>query len=281
MNANARDRNVRKYIPEAEMMPHVQMKQPPITVITVVFNAGDTVRTCVDSVLAQNISDLEYIVIDGGSTDGTLQILRDYGPRITRLISEPDQGLYDAMNKGLKLATGRFIHFLNADDRYVSPNVLSSLLPKLDAGAMCYGQMHYIEQDGSTRLLGQPFDWKRELRASRIPQPVMFAAPGLYAEVGGFDTSLKVAADYDMVLRLAKRFPVKYIAEPVTVMNSGGLSYRRPDLTFSESMKVSQRHGMGWMAARLTYALRISKWRLKQALPGSVSRMIGRVSSSR
>jgi glycosyltransferase involved in cell wall biosynthesis len=118
-------------------MNRLKTGRPPITVITVVFNAKDTVRTCIDSVLAQGVDNLEYIVVDGGSTDGTLEILRGYEARLTRLISEPDEGIYDAMNKGLKLATGQFVHFLNADDKYVSPTVLSYILPKLDAGAMC------------------------------------------------------------------------------------------------------------------------------------------------
>jgi glycosyltransferase involved in cell wall biosynthesis len=241
--------------------------RPPITVITVVFNAKDVVKGCVDSVLAQSIEGIEYIVIDGGSTDGTLDVLREYGDRITHLVSEPDRGLYDAMNKGLKLATGRFIHFLNADDRYVSGSVLSSILPDLDACALCYGQMQYVE-NGQVRLLGEPFNWSRELRASHVPQPVMFVAPEIYAQVGFFDISLKIAADYDMVLRIAKRYPVKFIPLPVTAMHAGGVSYRRPDLTFYESMIVSRRNGLGLLPAVGSYLSRILKWKVKYAVLG-------------
>jgi glycosyltransferase involved in cell wall biosynthesis len=90
---------------------------PSISVITVVRNGASVIADCIDSVLAQQIDGLEYIVIDGASTDGTLEIIRRYGDAISVCISEPDRGLYDAMNKGLRLARGRYIHFLNADDR--------------------------------------------------------------------------------------------------------------------------------------------------------------------
>jgi glycosyltransferase involved in cell wall biosynthesis len=248
-------------------------ERPAITVITVVFNAKDLVKECVDSVLAQSVEGIEYIVIDGGSTDGTLDILRGYGDRISRLVSEPDRGLYDAMNKGLKLARGRFIHFLNADDRYVSGDVLSSILPELDAGALCYGQMRYVE-NGQVRLLGEPFKWRRELRASHIPQPVTFVAPEIYSQVGFFDASLKIAADYDMVLRIAKRFPVKFIPLPVTEMHAGGVSYRRPDLTFAESMIVSRRNGLGLIPALSSYVSRTLKWKLKYGLMSSLQKRL-------
>lgn len=240
--------------------------------ITVVFNAKEVVKGCVDSVLAQSIDGLEYIVIDGGSTDGTLDILREYGDRITHLVSEPDRGLYDAMNKGLKLATGRFVHFLNADDRYVCGSVLSSILPELDVSALCYGQMQYVE-NGQVRLLGEPFDLRKELRASHVPQPVMFVAPEIYSQVGVFDASLRIAADYDMVLRIAKRYPVKFIPVPVTAMHAGGVSYRRPDLTFAESMIVSRRNGLGTLPAVSSYLIRILKWKIKYALVGLRQRL--------
>lgn len=239
--------------------------RPPISVITVVLNAKNLVKECVDSVLAQTVDGLEYIVVDGGSTDGTLDILRSYGGRIARLVSEPDRGLYDAMNKGLKIATGEFVHFLNVDDRYVSARTLADVLPELDRGALCYGQMQYV--DGTNvKLLGEPFDWDRELRSSHIPQPAMFVAPELYLQVGEFDSALRIAADYDMVLRLAKRFPVKFIPMPVTIMHSGGVSYRRPDLTFSESMIVSRRNGLGLLPAMASYVQRVLKWKLKFGL---------------
>jgi len=240
---------------------------PPITVITVVRNAVRTIEECLQSVLQQQIDNLEYIVIDGASTDGTLQIIEKYRASIARIVSEPDSGLYDAMNKGLRSATGRFIHFLNADDRYVSSDVLRLLMPDLEAGVVCYGQMVYVEDFNRRRLLGVPFSLKAELRESRIPQPALFVPRELYREVGEFDLSLKIAADYDMILRLTSRFPVKYIPKPLTVMHAGGVSYQRTDIAFRESMIVSRRYGRSFIGSWLTYLRRIIKWRIARALP--------------
>lgn len=240
---------------------------PPITVITVVRNAVKTIEECIQSVLQQQIDNLEYIVIDGASMDGTLEIIEKHRKFITRIVSEPDGGLYDAMNKGLRSATGVFIHFLNADDRYVSSDVLRSLMPDLQTGVVCYGQMVYVEGFNRHRLLGAPFSLEAELRESRIPQPALFVPRKLYREVGEFDLSLKVAADYDMILRLTSRFPVKYIPKPLIVMRAGGVSYQRTDLAFWESMIVSRRYGRSFVGSWLTYLRRIIKWRIARALP--------------
>lgn len=249
---------------------------PPITVITVVRNAAQVIEGCIQSVLDQRIEQLEYIVVDGASSDGTLEIIGKYGDSITKVISEPDTGLYDAMNKGLRCATGRFIHFLNADDRYVSPDSLRSFLPELDVGSICYGQMMYIEGVGRARLLGFPFSWDAELRESRIPQPALFVPRKLFQQVGEFDLGLRIAADYDMVLRLARCFPVKYIPKPVTVMHAGGMSYQRTDIAFLEAMIVSRRYGRSRVGSWLTYVRRMLKWKIARSLPQRVVIMLQR-----
>lgn len=242
---------------------------PVLTVITVVRNGETVMDGCIRSVLEQGISDLEYIVIDGASTDGTLGIVRGYGSAISSVISEPDKGIYDAMNKGLRLAKGRFIHFLNADDRYFEPQTLSRLLPELSADAIAYGQLVYQEEDGTRRLLGAPFSWDRELRESHVPQPTLFVPRHFYQEVGEFDTSYRIAADYEMVLRLARRFPIRYVEQPVTVMHAGGISHRRMGLAFLEASRVSRSHGRSAIASRLTYFRRMLKWQMARMLPAS------------
>jgi glycosyltransferase involved in cell wall biosynthesis len=240
---------------------------PRISVITVVRNGVSIIAGCIESVLAQQIEGMEYIIIDGASIDGTLDIIRRYGDAISVCASEPDQGLYDAMNKGLAHAHGEFVHFLNADDRYVAPDTLRTLLPQLDAGTVCHAQMVYVEASGRRRLLGEPFIRRRELKASRMPQPVMFVPRQMYAAVGSFDTGYRIAADYDMVLRLTQRFPTHFIKQPVTVMHAGGLSYRQPELAFRESMHVARRHGRGWLASWWDFFLKHTKWRAARWLP--------------
>lgn len=249
-------------------------KEPIITVITVVRNAESSIEGCINSVLAQGIADLEYIIIDGQSTDGTLAIIRKYQRSVETLISEPDNGLYDAMNKGLKHANGRYIHFLNADDCYFNNEVLCSIIPELDESSVAYGQMLYIESDGSKRLQGSDFSWDAELRGSRVPQMALFVPRHCYAIVGDFDTSLKIAADYDMTLRLAKCFPVKYLPQPISIMHAGGVSYQRPDLAFKESMSVSRRHGRGFFGSWWDYLLKRLKWSVAHNLPPSFVRLL-------
>jgi glycosyltransferase involved in cell wall biosynthesis len=242
-------------------------EQPILTVITVVRNAVDVIDGCIRSVLQQDIPSLEYIIIDGASTDGTLDVVRGYGTAISRLLTEPDEGLYDAMNKGLCLAQGRFVHFLNADDRYATPDTLRTLLPLLDPRCVCHAQMIYRLSDGSQRLLGEPFCRRRELQASRLPQPVLFVARALYEQIGAFDTRYRIAADYDMVLRLTQVFPTRFIAQPVTIMHAGGISFQRPDLAFAESMHIARRHGRNRLSSIWDFSVKHLKWRLSAMLP--------------
>jgi glycosyltransferase involved in cell wall biosynthesis len=242
---------------------------PSISVITVVRNGASVIAECIESVLAQQIKDLEYIIIDGASTDGTLEIVRRYGDAISVCISEPDRGLYDAMNKGLRLARGRYVHFLNADDRYVAPDTLRKLLPQLDENTVGYGAMIYQEEDGRQRRLGSPFSWERELMESHIPQPTLFVPTRLYREVGEFDLQYRIAADYDMVLRLARRFPVRFVDQPVTLMMAGGISYTQMGRTFKEAARVSVSHGRPAAAVYLTYLRHMLIWQVARRVPVS------------
>ena len=250
---------------------------PSISVITVVRNGASVIADCIDSVLAQPIEDLEYIIIDGASTDGTLEIIRRYGDAISVCISEPDRGLYDAMNKGLRLARGRYIHFLNADDRYVAPDTLSRLLPQLDESTVCYGAMIYQEADGRQRRLGSPFSWSRELIESHVPQPTLFVPSQLYREVGEFDLNYRIAADYDMVLRLARRFPMRFVDQPVTLMAAGGISSTQLGRTFKEAARVSISHGRPVSLVYITYLRHILTWQFARMLPASCIHLLRRL----
>jgi glycosyltransferase involved in cell wall biosynthesis len=243
--------------------------QPPISVVTVVRNGESIIDGCIESVVTQNIPGLQYIVIDGASTDRTLDRIRSWGEAISVVVSEPDMGLYDAMNKGLRLARGRYVHFLNADDRYVATDTLRQLLPKLDENSVCYGAMIYQEEDGRQRRLGAPFSWERELVESHIPQPTLFVPTRLYREIGEFDLKYRIAADYDMVLRLVKRFPVRFVDQPVTLMMAGGVSYTQMGRTFKEATRVSVSHGRLVAQAYLTYMRHMITWQIGRRLPVS------------
>ena len=243
------------------------MTRPPLTVITVVRNGEEVIDACLRSVAAQGIDGLEHIVIDGASTDDTLAIVRSHESSISQIVSEPDNGLYDAMNKGLGLANGRFVHFLNADDRYCADDTLKQILPRLCETEINYGQLIYVHEDGREEVQGAPFSMSRERVISTVPQPTLFVANEIYSTVGGFDLTYNIAADYDMVLRLTSRYPARYIDVPTTRMHAGGVSYRHMEETFREARAVSIRHGRSRIGAATTYWQRRAKWQILKAMP--------------
>ncbi len=241
--------------------------RPLLSIITVCRNVEQTIEDTFDSIRGQEFRDFEYIVVDGASSDGTLDIIRANEDLVTKWISEPDSGLYDAMNKGIALSKGRYIHMLNAGDLYFSPRTLGDLMPRLDEDAVNFGQLVYIDENGQERRLGAPFSWERELRQSTVPQPTLVVARKLYDEVGPFDLRYKIASDYDMVLRLARRYRVNYVDVPMTVMPAGGLSYRDMSTTFREAAAVSRSHGRSKLGVQATYLARMARWRVARMLP--------------
>ena len=208
-----------------------------ISVITVCYNAASTLKDAVDSVLGQVPDakapfDLEYIVVDGGSTDGTLDLLATYRERIATLISESDQGLYDAMNKGIKAATGDVVAILNADDVYASTDVLASVAATFrDSGAEAvYGDLHYVDAKDlgkvTRRWRAGAFSHGALRRGWMPPHPALFVRRGCYTRWGLFTLALRSAADYELMLRFIHRhgMTLAYLSETLVLMRAGGLS---------------------------------------------------------
>ena len=201
-----------------------------ISIITPVYN-DPRVSRALDSILSQKYEgDLEIIVIDGGSDQPTLDVLERYRHRINILVSEPDQGVYDAMNKGIRLATGEVIGILNADDRYNDDQVLRDVAavmrdPQIDA---CYGDLVYVNSEdrvvrywksGTYRPIKFYFGWMP-------PHPTFFVRKRVYEQYGLFDLSFPIAADYELMLRfiLKHKIHVKYIPRVLVRMALGGKS---------------------------------------------------------
>ena len=213
-----------------------------ISVITVCYNAASTLKDAVDSVLDQVPAgeapfELEYIVVDGGSTDGTLDLLASYSERIATLISEPDQGLYDAMNKGVQAATGDVVAILNADDVYASTNVLASVADTFrDSGAEAvYGDLHYVAADDLSQVIRR---WKAGAYAPGAfrrgwmpPHPALFVRRACYHRWGLFTLALRSAADYELMLRFIHRhgMTLAYLPETLVLMRAGGISNASPN----------------------------------------------------
>jgi len=208
-----------------------------ISVITVCFNAASTLKDAVESVLVQVPDakapfELEYIVVDGGSTDGTLELLAPYRERIATLISEPDQGLYDAMNKGVQAATGDVVAILNADDVYASTDVLARVAATFrDSGAEAvYGDLHYVSADDLTQLTRH---WSAGAytpgafrRGWMPPHPALFVRRACYQRWGLFTLALRSAADYELMLRFIHRhgMSLAYLPKTLVLMRAGGVS---------------------------------------------------------
>lgn len=204
-----------------------------ISIITPAYNSVATIERTIISVLNQKDVDLEYIIIDGGSTDGTLDVIDKYKDKITRVISESDKGLYDAMNKGIGLATGDIIGILNSDDFFSNESVLASVIAGFensDAGA-CYGDISYFNNDDkkTTRLWrAGEYSEKKLANGWVMPHPALFVKKAVYDSIGLYRTDLKLAADYEFMLRLLKihKIKVKYLPKVLTRMQAGGVSGR-------------------------------------------------------
>lgn len=194
------------------------------------FNSAATIRATIDSVLQQTNSNIEHIIIDGGSTDGTVAIVRSYGSKISQFVSEPDQGLYDAMNKGWMRATGEFVAFLNSDDRYASTTVLRHVEQRLkDTGAdALYGNLDLVNPSGKVvrRWRSGEFHRGKYHLGWMTPHPTTFARRELFQRYGGFRQDLRIAADYELMLRFfyKQRAHVTYLDETLVAMNAGGAS---------------------------------------------------------
>ena len=175
---------------------------PTISVITVVYNAVTTIKRTIQSVLSQSYKNIEYIIIDGGSTDGTLDIIDKYRDKLSYFVSEPDNGIYDAMNKGIKKATGDIIGLLNADDWY-EPGALSNVASEYErTGALIIaGGTLYIDQHGNKSLRRQN-SFSDLWKALPSNHQATFISKVAYDTFGLYDTQYKIAADHELLLRM-------------------------------------------------------------------------------
>lgn len=208
-----------------------------VSVITVTYNSVATLEDTMKSVLRQTYNDIEYIVVDGGSTDGTLDVIRNFEPRFggrMKWVSEKDHGIYDAMNKGIRMATGDIVGTLNSDDYYTSDDVLERMVSfwtddKLDA---VYGDIHFIrdgQPDKCFRYYSSKHFHPRWLRFGFMPaHPSFYCRRSVYEKAGVYKTDYPIGADYEMMVRLFHRHQLKarYIPMDFVTMRTGGTSTR-------------------------------------------------------
>jgi glycosyltransferase involved in cell wall biosynthesis len=204
------------------------------TVITAVRNRADSIAAAMESVHSQRWADIEHIVVDGASSDGTLDVLERYRDRVAHLISEPDRGMYDALNKGLRRATGDVVGFMHSDDEYASDESLAQVAaafrdPKIGA---VYGDLVYVSTANPQRVVrywkAGPYDRARLGGGWMPPHPTFYVRREFYEQVGGFDLRYRIASDYDNMLRMLWVHNVKaaYVPHVLVRMRTGGMSNR-------------------------------------------------------
>jgi glycosyltransferase len=203
-----------------------------ISIITAVHNNCDTIEDTIRSVLAQKYENVEYIIVDGGSTDGTLKIIKKYRNKISRWVSERDNGIYDALNKGLKMSSGDIIGFLHADDMYPHGMVIDWVVSRiLNCGTeSCYGDLIYVHKNNTDRKIrywkSGPYRQGLFKRGWMPPHPTFFVKREVFDKYGDFNTDFKIAADYEHMLRVLERNKISthYIPEILVKMRTGGKS---------------------------------------------------------
>ena len=239
-----------------------------ISIITVCFNSAACISEALRSIDMQEWQDIEHVVVDGGSDDATLAVLATHTRPYRSVVSERDSGIYDAMNKGVRRATGDVVGFLNADDMLADPAAIARIArafvedPLLEA---CYGDLEYISADEPSRTVRYWRSGKFEspmLRQGWMPpHPTFYVRRSLLARVGEFDTELRIAADYDLMLRclIQPELRITYLPEALVRMRLGGASNAtlRAMLRKSrEDLLVMRRHGIGGVGSLLAKNLR-------------------------
>ena len=206
-----------------------------VSVITTSYNSVSTLRDTMESVLRQTYGDIEYIIVDGASTDGTVPLIESYVPRFggrMRYVSEPDGGIYEAMNKGLTMATGDVVGLLNSDDFYTSDDAVATLVAELErTGAdAVYADVHFVNGDDLTkcvRYYSSAVFRRGLMRLGFMPaHPSFYARRKVYEDYGGFDPSFRVAADFENLLRsiFVHHIKTAYVRKDVVTMRTGGMS---------------------------------------------------------
>jgi len=226
-----------------------------ITIITVCYNRKATIAKAIESVLSQNYDNIEYIIVDGNSTDGTIEIIESYKDKITKFISEPDKGMYDAINKGLRMATGDVIGLMHSDDEFYDDLVINRIADRFDKESNIegiYGDGIYISNDIQERLIrnriGGRFSIKK-IKNGWLPlHPTVYLKKSIIDKNGLYNLNFKIASDTEFLLRYLYKHKIKisYINSYIVKMRMGGMStsLKRAFEVLREDYRIYKFHGL-------------------------------------
>ena len=200
-----------------------------VSIITITYNAKNTIFNSLNSVFSQSHKNIEHIIVDGGSKDNTVKICKEFN-HISKLISEPDKGVYDAFNKGLKLATGDIIGFLNADDVFFNENSVQEIANAFSNTAtdIVYGNLDYVNKEGKVirNWISGPYEKGLVKKAWAPAHPTFYCKKEVYDRLGGYNDSFKIAGDFELCLRFLEinQVPSFYLNKKLVKMLVGGIS---------------------------------------------------------
>jgi glycosyltransferase involved in cell wall biosynthesis len=234
--------------------------EPLVSIITPTLNSERFISDNIKSILSQTYPNIEHIIIDGGSTDNTLSIVKSSDPKAI-VISEPDKGISDAFNKGLKIAKGDIIAVLNSDDYYAHNKVIQRIVEifvSKDDIKVIYAKVRCIQHEtGKTlAIYGEPFSIERMKKEIITPHPAIFAGREVYESVGPFSLEYKVCMDHEYFLRATQRYEPYFIDEILTIMRWGGLSTRNMYLGHREAYKILRSNGINIVSALVNLVYR-------------------------
>lgn len=202
-----------------------------VSIITATYNSASTIKDTLESVNVQTHPDIEHIIVDGASKDDTLDIVKKYGKRVAMVISEPDKGIYDAMNKGILAATGDLIGILNSDDFFASPDVIRRIVEEFEKDSSLegvYTNLYYVKHNAPNMIvrhwISKPFKEKSFFRGWHPPHPTLYLRCEVYEKYGKFNLDFRLAADFELMLRFFEKYKIKtkYINYTSIRMRLGG-----------------------------------------------------------